>query len=498
MIVYASRFSLSWTHLANVRLNIFHVLRKLLVTQGSIDNVGLAVTEYLTNLLRHAEADGSVIWIEITRSKQRLYIQIKDQTQTNHALTVTQSQINSQNDELKEGGMGIALIHGLFPDFEYIQNDNVNCFTLPIQFDSHAKKNIVIVDDSSANSQLIKQYLLEHYDVVNYEDPKEALPAILRELPDIVIVDMLMPAMCGDELILQLKAHEKMAQTKIIIYTGYTSSDAAKRANVMGIDAVIQKPATKQQLLQLVEMLLSKGLLKDRPEDSQSASDVIELGNINGYPRGAVNSTDSGDIFFTLPCKNGYILVLCDVMGHGATAGQLRDKVYGLFYGMVIAGITSPEQLMRQFSNVMYDEGLSVNLLIPCTVVNIEADSLTWVSAGNPALITFSENTFSLNVEAVQPLPGLAVNQTYKNMSVTFGDKERALLITDGIYENVNRTWSEARNIQQHLESCCACREEIRSAKSKKADSNLINCLWSNSLTAISKEIDDASLILLS
>lgn len=504
MLVYSTRFSLAWSILGNVRTNLFHVLRRLSVEDHDIDNIGLLLTEYLTNLLRHANGEGASVCIEMFRSGGKITLSIKDQTSFNDSLDNKYNEsdkLSSSSDashSLREGGMGLDLILGLFPSSRYFYSDGVNQFELEVSISNERKPHIVIVDDSESSILLLTTYLNEGYDVTSYNDPSKALRALVRNPPDIAIIDMMMPEMAGDELIDLLRTHEKLSQTKIIVNTGEPNSAAAQRANKLGIHALVQKPVTKAQLNQLVEMLLSNNLRDGHSTQSTSTAETFKVGNINCFPRGAVNTKQSGDMLFHFPTTAGDLLILCDVMGHGASASVYRDRLFGLFNGMIVSGITGAADVVKRFADAMYPGNFTADSVVSLLCIQVTEQKLTWVSAGHPAPIVLSPAKVTFNQDQVQPLTGLMEHYEYTENVIVLDDTTRVLLVSDGVYENIDKHLLTATNIKSHLEGCSCCTNSLNSDKVHRRDADLVNCLWSNSLSLLSQASDDASVILLS
>ncbi len=504
MLVYSTRFSLAWSILVNVRTNLFHVLRRLSVEEQDIDNVGLLLTEYLTNLLRHANGEGASVGIEIIRSAGTITLLIKDQTSFNNSLerkyneSVEEGLASGAPQQLKEGGMGLDLILSLFPGSRYSCSDGVNQFELEISISNERKPHIVIVDDSASSILLLTNYLNEGYDVTSFSEPSKALRALVRNPPDIAIIDMMMPEMAGDELIDLLRTHEKLSQTKIIVNTGEPNSAAAKRANRLGIHALVQKPVTKAQLNQLVEMLLSNNLRDGQSTQSSTTAENFMLGNINCFPRGAVNAKQSGDMLFHFPSDSGDLLIFCDVMGHGASASVYRDRLFGLFNGMIVSGVSSATDIVKGFAQAMYPGNFTANSVVSLLCMKVTDRSIAWVSAGHPAPIILNSEKVIFNQEHVQPLTGLMEDYNYTENTIELDDFSRVLLVSDGVYENIDKRLSLATNIKYHLEGCSSCTNSLNSAKVHREDADLVNCLWANSLSLLSQASDDASIVLLS
>jgi CheY-like chemotaxis protein len=92
----------------------------------------------------------------------------------------------------------------------------------------------LIVDDSMLIRHTVRRFLEERgFSVESVSNGQEALEALERMSPDIIITDMQMPKMDGGELIDALKSHPKTATIPVIVLAGKRSGveEAEKRAN---------------------------------------------------------------------------------------------------------------------------------------------------------------------------------------------------------------------------------------------------------------------------
>jgi CheY-like chemotaxis protein len=91
---------------------------------------------------------------------------------------------------------------------------------------------------------------------------REAINLIAREIPDLLIVDVMMPEMSGLEVVAALRAEEKTKDLPIIILTAKgQAQDAAVAQEVWGA-TVMAKPFSPNKLRQLVETTLNRTTCK--------------------------------------------------------------------------------------------------------------------------------------------------------------------------------------------------------------------------------------------
>src|SRR5665648_986794 len=84
---------------------------------------------------------------------------------------------------------------------------------------------ILVVDDEPQNVELLDAYLALDYDVIEAYSGEEALLKIKEELPDIILLDVMMPRMNGYEVCKILKSDPKTQFIPIILVTALSGVD---------------------------------------------------------------------------------------------------------------------------------------------------------------------------------------------------------------------------------------------------------------------------------
>lgn len=109
---------------------------------------------------------------------------------------------------------------------------------------------ILIVDDVMSNVLLLKVLLTnEKFQIATASNGRQALDQVIKEKPDLVLLDVMMPDMSGFEVSQQLKANPEMAEIPIIFLTALNSTaDIVKGFQVGGND-FISKPFNKEELV---------------------------------------------------------------------------------------------------------------------------------------------------------------------------------------------------------------------------------------------------------
>jgi two-component system response regulator DesR len=124
---------------------------------------------------------------------------------------------------------------------------------------------IVIADDHPDYRTLVRLLVGALSDVLvvgEAADGPEALALVLRECPDLVIADMVMPRLNGVELTTRIK--QERPQTKVILMSAYTQETYRRAAAVSGADAFVYKQAISGDLPALIAKVGGRPLAGDR------------------------------------------------------------------------------------------------------------------------------------------------------------------------------------------------------------------------------------------
>lgn len=118
----------------------------------------------------------------------------------------------------------------------------------------------ILVADDEPNIVISLEYLLkrEGYTVVIARDGQEAIDAIARELPDLVLLDVMMPKKTGFEVCQEVRASEALQATKILMLTAKGRDTDVTKGLGLGADAYMTKPFSTRDLVQKVAQMLGR------------------------------------------------------------------------------------------------------------------------------------------------------------------------------------------------------------------------------------------------
>ncbi|MBN1435606.1 MAG: response regulator [Sedimentisphaerales bacterium] len=117
--------------------------------------------------------------------------------------------------------------------------------------------DILVVDDNAQNAELMEAYL-ECLDcqVRIAVDGVDALEKIAEKVPDIVLLDIMMPRMSGFEVCRRIKADDATKNVPVLIVTALNEISDVERGVESGADDFLSKPVNKLELLTRVKSLL--------------------------------------------------------------------------------------------------------------------------------------------------------------------------------------------------------------------------------------------------
>ncbi len=119
-------------------------------------------------------------------------------------------------------------------------------------------KRILVVEDQPDNRKIIRDvFAPTGYEIIEAENGGEALAAIAKARPDLILMDIQLPIMDGYTATRRIKADPALRSIPIIAVTSYALSGEEKKAREAGCDDYIPKPYSPRELLAKVRQYLS-------------------------------------------------------------------------------------------------------------------------------------------------------------------------------------------------------------------------------------------------
>jgi two-component system cell cycle response regulator DivK len=118
-------------------------------------------------------------------------------------------------------------------------------------------KLILVVEDQEDNRQILRDLLLSaDYELIEAGNGEEALAAVAKNRPDLILMDIQLPVMDGYEATRRIKADPVSAAIPVIAVTSYALSGDEAKARDAGCDDFVPKPYSPRQLLAKIRKYL--------------------------------------------------------------------------------------------------------------------------------------------------------------------------------------------------------------------------------------------------
>jgi CheY-like chemotaxis protein len=120
------------------------------------------------------------------------------------------------------------------------------------------KKILVVEDNQDIREMAVRQLKRRGYEVVEAEDGEKGVQAAGRQIPDLVLMDLNLPALDGWQAIRRLRSDPKTKGIPIVAITAHTTSGDRDAGYEAGADAFVTKPIDFAKLLERIDSLIGK------------------------------------------------------------------------------------------------------------------------------------------------------------------------------------------------------------------------------------------------
>jgi DNA-binding response OmpR family regulator len=116
---------------------------------------------------------------------------------------------------------------------------------------------VMVVDDAYSELQVMETILRSvGHDVLTYLDGEQLEEKIVKERPDVVLLDIVMPKRNGFEVLRSLRKDERTKETRVVVVSSKNQESDRVWGMRQGADEYLPKPFTSEQLLTIVRRFL--------------------------------------------------------------------------------------------------------------------------------------------------------------------------------------------------------------------------------------------------
>lgn len=117
---------------------------------------------------------------------------------------------------------------------------------------------ILYIEDSPQNREIVSRYLSNDYEVIEAEDGEHGIERAVRDVPDLILMDLSLPRLDGWEVTRRIKANGTLKDIPVIALTAHAGREDQTRATEAGCIDYLTKPLEREVLLGTVKKHLSR------------------------------------------------------------------------------------------------------------------------------------------------------------------------------------------------------------------------------------------------
>jgi len=114
---------------------------------------------------------------------------------------------------------------------------------------------LLIVDDNADDREVLSElFHTAGHEVKSVPNGREALAQILQDLPDVILLDLMMPEMDGPSFLEVLRSYLRLQALPVVIYTGLGDSPMIDRARALKVNSILAKgKAAPEDIIKAIE-----------------------------------------------------------------------------------------------------------------------------------------------------------------------------------------------------------------------------------------------------
>lgn len=384
--------------------------------------------------------------------------------------------------------------------------------------DGQEASKILVVDDEPRNVRILQIHLnSQGYAVCTAEDGVEALDALEKEEPDLILLDINMPKMDGFEVVKRVRADKATEFIPIVMITALRDTRENRIKSIeAGADDFIEKPFDSLEVLARVRSLLRIREYQDTlakhnarlEEELQMARSIQEIlipqngvQELSGFriasrccPEMAVGG-DFFDVWEIVPNRLG--VFISDVMGHGVSAAFVTVFIKTILAEFQELIEDNPGYLL-EILNTRFNDLISSRLFMFatafCGIIDLGKEELICANAGHsfPFLYDGHQQTYcAIGDKNTGNGLGIWRESIYETVHYPFSRLGKIFLYTDGVYEAKSPQGQEFTVERlQRLVNACASQSagELIASVSEAVDTFTENYPKDDDLTLIAIE----------
>jgi len=334
------------------------------------------------------------------------------------------------------------------------------------------KKTILLVDDAPSNIQVANSILKDAYKIRIATSGAKALElANAIPLPDLILLDVMMPEMDGYEVCLRLKEKSQTRDIPVIFLTGQTEIEDETKGFEVGAVDYIHKPFSpaivkarvqthltlrgiREQLAQQLQIIQKELETARQIQLSILPSEIPKIEGLDIAARYIPMTSVAGDFYDFIVVDDKHLgILVADVSGHGMPAALIASMLK-IALAAQVPHATDPAQVLSGLNQALCGKFQHHYVTAAYLFLDIEKKSVTYSGAGHPPMLLWGQSSAGVrDIEENGLFLGKFPAATYSSLKLPLGVGDRYLLYSDGIPETSNHSEVEfgAERFRQFL-----------------------------------------------
>jgi phosphoserine phosphatase RsbU/P len=317
-------------------------------------------------------------------------------------------------------------------------------------------KTLLLVDDTPANIQIANSILKDNYKIRIATNGARALElANVTPLPDLILLDVMMPEMDGYEVCTRLKTAAETRDIPVIFLTGQTEVEDETRGFDVGAVDYIHKPLSPAIVKARVQThLVLRGIRKQLASQLLTIQKELETAReiqLSILPEGIPKiegleiaaryipmTSVAGDFYDFIVVDEKHVgILVADVSGHGMPAALIASMLK-IALAAQEPHAADPAQVLLGLNQALCGKFQRHYVTAAYLFVDMVKGTLRYAGAGHPPLMLWSRSEGVRAVEENGLFLGKFPQATYSFVELPLKAGDWALLYTDGIPETTN------------------------------------------------------------
>lgn len=417
-------------------------------------------------------------------TEERLEIKIRDEGAGYAGVSTVQT--TTQTSTQAKSGRGLRLIAGLadsctIDDFgrevtlSFLLTDRLDKLMTPpntaeeekyettahIDDPDLSQCRVLVMEDNPSNQAVLTR-LLNVIGITQIQiaaDGIEGLHKVLSFKPDLIILDITMPRMSGQEVLYHLKSAPETRYIPVLVQTASDTREMREKAFSSGATDFITKPINPLEFFARVKVHLENRILiyslrhqLDQIESEMQSARRMQVDmlphadhirevcahfNIQMAQYFEPSSILGGDYWQMFPIRGELLgFYLCDFSGHGVAAALNTFRLHGIIAQMDKKKITSPAHFLETINKRLFDllpRGQFATFFFG--IYDPKGTTLSYAAAGSPEPFLRSGRKTCLLQTTGLPL-GISRDTTYDNHQVALTPGDSLFLYSDALTES--------------------------------------------------------------